>query len=391
MHDAVLDQVNRQLKSGFRWLRFSPAVEAEFLKEFAASRIRIVHVWAIVGTLIYDMVWVGDATMIPDMLPQLIFVRLAIFTPFALFATLAIRKWPSPRNYDILSICVVVLGAFLPMSVAVFTTSPHLFIYQNANVLVFLFLVIGLRPRFRATLLGLLLLTCIQLTTTKLNGSLDDVTYEALVSFYGTVSVFLALGAYFQEHSERLNFLNQLRGTLLHRVVTAQSEQDELTGLLNRRSLTRIADDIWKNPGKNASVSAIMLDIDNFKLFNDVHGHIEGDTCIRSVSRCISDAVGDQGVTFRFGGEEVLVLLPNVQPAQALAMAETIRSAIEAQNILHRGTSGIVTASLGIAGGPTLDIGLEDLLKHADTALYEAKRLGRNRVAWLGDALQQTA
>ncbi|EHS53838.1 diguanylate cyclase [Rhizobium sp. PDO1-076] len=388
MRDAMLQQVERQLTSGFRLLRFYPAIEAAYLKEFTASRVRIVHVWAIVGTLIYNMVWVGDATMVPDMLPELMFVRFAVFTPFAVLATLAIRRWPSPRNYDILSLCVVVLGALLPMAVAVFTTSPYLFIYQNANVLVFLFLVIGLRPRFPATLLGLALLVCIQLTTTKLNGSLDAVTYEALISFYGTVAIFLALGAYFQEHSERLNFVNQLRGTLLHQQVERQSEQDELTGLLNRHSLARVAAKMWTKPGSDTSVFAIMLDIDSFKLFNDVHGHIEGDTCIRAVSRCIADVVGDQGITFRFGGEEILVLLPNIQSTEALALAETIRNAIEAEKIPHRGTTGVVTASLGVAGGLTRNVSLEDLLKQADAALYEAKHRGRNRVAWMDAELR---
>jgi diguanylate cyclase (GGDEF)-like protein len=388
MRDAMLEQVDRQLMSGFRWLRFYPAIEAVYLKEFAAARVRIVHVWAIVGTLIYDMVWVGDATMVPDVLPHLIVARFAIFTPFALLATLAIRKWPSPRNYDILSLCVVVLGALLPMAVAVFSTSPHLFVYQNGNVLVFLFLVIGLRPRFFATLLGLALLVGIQLTTTKLNGTLDAVTYQALISFYGTVSIFLALGAYFQEHSERLNFLNRLRGTLLHQQLEQHSEQDELTGLLNRRSLARIAGAMWTKADSDTSAYAIMLDIDSFKLFNDVHGHIEGDTCIRAVSQCIERTVANQGTTFRFGGEEILVLVSRIEKEEAMALAERIRHAIEAQKIPHSGTSGVVTASLGVAGGLTRHVSLEGLLKQADAALYEAKHLGRNRVAWLDSELQ---
>jgi len=391
MRDAMLEQVDRQLRSGFRWLRFYPAIEAPYLKEITASRVRIVHVWAIVGTLIYDMVWVGDATMVPDVLPQLIFVRFAIFTPFALLATLAIRKWPSPRNYDILSLCVVVLGALLPMTAAVFSTSPHLFVYQNGNVLVFLFLVIGLRPRLPATLLGLILLVSIHLTTTKLNGTLDAVTYQALISFYGTVAIFLALGAYFQEHSERLNFLNRLRGTLLHQQLERKSEQDELTGLLNRRSLARIAGMMWTTSDSDTSVFAIMLDIDNFKLFNDVHGHIAGDTCIRAVSQCIAETVGEQGTTFRFGGEEILVLMPGVKAEDALALAERIKRSIEAQAIPHRGTSDVVTASLGVAGGLSRHVSLEDLLKKADAALYEAKHLGRNRIVWLGDELQNAS
>lgn len=383
MSVVTLGDVDRQIGRGFKLLRFAPAIEAAFLRDYAASRVRLAVVWAVIGTLIYDSVYFGDATMMPDVFWQLVLVRFGIFTPFALISVLALRRWPSARNYDLLSISVAVLGVSLPMSVAVFSSSPYLFVYQNGNVAAFLFFVIALRPRFATIVLGLALMCAVQFTTTKLNGSFDDVTYTGIITFYVTLTIFLAMSAYFMEHKDRLNFLHQLRGSLLHAELERKSERDELTGLFNRHSLARLRHTIWSGEDAAATVAVIMLDIDRFKLFNDVHGHIEGDDCLRAVCRCILREVAGAAETFRFGGEEILVLMTDVEREQASDVAERIRAAIEALGIRNRGLADgqVVTASLGVALGKPIEASLEDLLRAADAALYEAKRGGRNTVS----------
>ncbi|MDE1993823.1 MAG: GGDEF domain-containing protein, partial [Rhizobiaceae bacterium] len=150
MDSLTLEDVDRQIGNGFPLLRFIPAIEAAFRRDYAANRVRLAIVWAVVGTLIYDMVFFGDATMMSDVYPQLIIVRFGIFTPYALISVLALRRWPSALNYDLLAISVAFLGALLPMSVAAYSHSPYLFAYQNGNVAAFLFFVIALRPRFPA-------------------------------------------------------------------------------------------------------------------------------------------------------------------------------------------------------------------------------------------------
>lgn len=382
MNAVKLEEVDDQIRNGFRLLRFKPAIESLFLKDYAANRARLAPLWAVVGTLIYDLVYFGDRTMMADVFSQLVMVRFGIFTPFALFTVVALRRWPTALNYDLLAIGVAVLGVLLPMSVAMHSTSPYLFVYQNGNVAAFLFFVIALRPRFATILIGLVLMCTVQFTTTKLSGAFDDVVYTGIVTFYVTLAIFLALSAYFTEHKDRLNFLNQLRGSLLHVQLEQKSERDELTGLFNRHSLERMRSSIWNANGEVASIAVIMLDIDRFKLFNDVHGHMEGDDCIRAVSQCISREIGANGTAFRFGGEEILVLMPDTNCEVAYAIAERTRRSIEALGIRHRGLDdGHVTASLGVTCGKTSQESLDDLLKTADSALYEAKRAGRNTVS----------
>ncbi|MGG6895583.1 MULTISPECIES: GGDEF domain-containing protein [Rhizobium] len=385
----TLEEVDRQIRNGFRFLRFKPAIEKLFLQDYAANRVRLAPIWAVVGTLIYDLVYFGDRTMMADVFSQLVLVRFGIFTPFALFSVIALRRWRSALNYDLLAICVAVLGVSLPMSVAMHSGSPYLFVYQNGNVAAFLFFVIALSPRFATILIGLVLMCAVQFTTTKLSGAFDDIVYTGIITFYVTLTIFLVLSAYFTEHKDRLNFLNQLRGTLLHTQLEQKSERDELTGLFNRHSLDRVRSSIWRANGEVASVAVIMLDIDRFKLFNDVHGHVEGDECIRAVCQCISREIGANGTSFRFGGEEILVLLPDTNCEVAFAIAERTRRSIEALGIRHRGLDGHVTASLGVTCGKPSQASLEDLLKTADAALYEAKRVGRNTVTVGRAAMRQ--
>jgi len=386
---VTLDQVERQRARGFRFLRFCPEIEVRFRKDYAAERVRLAVIWGIIGTLIYDLVYFGDRTMMADVFSGLLTVRFFIFTPFVIACILAVRRWPNAALYDALSVAIAVLGVTLPMAVATDSQSPYLFVYQNGNSAAFLFFVIALRPRFPAILIGLVLMCASHFATTSLTGAFDAVTYSGIVTFYVTLSIFLAVSAYFLEQKDRQNFLNQLRGSLLYQQLEHNADRDELSGLLNRRSLARVRDALWSAAAPG--IAAILLDIDHFKRFNDVHGHIEGDACIRAVSQCILANADEGAFVFRFGGEEILVLSAGRTALQALAQAERIRAAIEALAIPHRGLDdGCVTVSLGVALAFPPVTTLERLLQDADAALYEAKRLGRNTVA-LADGLVPSA
>jgi diguanylate cyclase (GGDEF)-like protein len=252
-----------------------------------------------------------------------------------------------------------------------------------------MFFVIVLRPRFPVALIGLVLMTLIHAVTMAISGAFDDLTYTSIISFVLTAAVFMAAGAYFLEHIDRRNFLHRLRGSLLHAQLLEKSEHDELTGLLNRHSLARIRENLWNGGSRMRTVAAILLDIDHFKLFNDVHGHLEGDDCLRAVAKSIAEQVGETARVFRFGGEEFLILAKDAEALGTLAMAERIRSAIESLNIRHRGLpDGRVTVSIGLAIGRPSEHALEELLSQADTALYEAKHMGRNMVAMSPEAAE---
>lgn len=167
---------------------------------------------------------------------------------------------------------------------------------------------------------------------------------------------------------------------------------DPLTGLGNRRSATELIDRVWRNPDiPKASIAFIMADIDRFKQLNDTAGHATGDECIKRVARAIEHSVrmGEDAV-FRYGGEEFLVVLTHASPDLAWAIAERIRSTVEALGIVNpgikrgAGSDGLVTISLGIAFARE-GVAAETVAKWADDSLYDAKRNGRN-VVFLSNA-----
>jgi diguanylate cyclase (GGDEF)-like protein len=131
-------------------------------------------------------------------------------------------------------------------------------------------------------------------------------------------------------------------------------------------------------------VSVIMLDIDHFKNINDNYGHPSGDMVLRHVSDILKVSVRKSDFLGRYGGEEFVIILPETGPDDALQVAEKIRRTIESSPIkINADVTLNITLSAGVSGSNAAkqSILLQDILKWADDALYQAKRSGRNRVA----------
>lgn len=163
------------------------------------------------------------------------------------------------------------------------------------------------------------------------------------------------------------------------------SATDGLTGLANRRQFDETFDTEWQRAARlRLPLTIAMLDVDEFKAYNDHFGHQAGDDCLRRVGavlRACAQRSGDLAV--RYGGEEFVVILPGVGRDEGAALAETIRRTMQAQGLQHTDASpaGVVTVSIGIASCiPRPGERPHDLLKAADAAMYEAKRRGRNNV-----------
>ena len=120
------------------------------------------------------------------------------------------------------------------------------------------------------------------------------------------------------------------------------------------------------------SFSIILLDIDNFKKFNDTYGHTEGDQLLADVGKILSNEVRGLDLVARFGGEEFLILLPETELATTCKVAERIRKSVEAK------TS--ITLSLGVTSCSSGTYTIENFIKKADDAMYQAKQKGKNRV-----------
>jgi diguanylate cyclase (GGDEF)-like protein len=171
------------------------------------------------------------------------------------------------------------------------------------------------------------------------------------------------------------------------------AKADALTGLANRRGFDERLEEEWNRAARRGEPLALLLiDVDLFKSYNDIYGHIGGDTCLRCIARVIADTLQRHSdVAARFGGEEFAVILPDTQLETALRVAESIRMAVVAMNLPHSGNpEGVQTISIGVAAGaPGENASVVSLLIASDHALYRAKYLGRNRVEGATVAMPQ--
>jgi diguanylate cyclase (GGDEF)-like protein len=172
----------------------------------------------------------------------------------------------------------------------------------------------------------------------------------------------------------------------LRETLHAQSIRDSLTGLFNRRYLEETLErELQRACRQDQSLGVVMIDIDHFKHFNDTFGHDAGDAVLRQVGKLLMTNIRASDIACRYGGEELTLILPDATLSDTYRRAEQIREAIKTLTLEHRGELlGVITASLGIACFPTAGLTGEDLIRAADTALYRAKALGRDRVITAG-------
>ena len=170
-----------------------------------------------------------------------------------------------------------------------------------------------------------------------------------------------------------------------------QALLDGLTGVANRRQFDAVLEREWNRVQRDGRpLALLMIDVDNFKAYNDRYGHLQGDKVLIAIAQTLAGCVvRSSDLAARYGGEEFAVILPATDTAGACANAERIRAAIVALNVPHvDAASGIITVSVGVAAlSPNLTSGFLVLVQTADSALYNAKRSGRNRTAVMPEEL----
>lgn len=163
------------------------------------------------------------------------------------------------------------------------------------------------------------------------------------------------------------------------------SYQDSLTGIANRRMFDQVLQRQWASAiREQQALSLIILDIDEFKKYNDHYGHSKGDEALQQVAQKIQKVLRASDLAARFGGEEFVVLLPETTAQSACIVAERIRASVEAVQIPHAQASAApyVTISLGVGSiTPSSEDEMHEFIRTVDAELYRAKNEGRNRYA----------
>lgn len=261
---------------------------------------------------------------------------------------------------------------------------------DNPTTLLWLGVIPGLSMMFLGlasalSFLGLVLVAMVILYLTPLSAFLG-LSFNPVFDEWFMILVFFV----FTVFSATLEFLRRMTSLRLEesrKEILRLSYYDDLTQIFNRRSFDNALNELWNSPfHAHRPVSLMMIDIDNFKLYNDNFGHLQGDKILTRIALTINSVISEETYTLaRYGGEEFVVLLPDTDSEKATEIAETVKETVSNLGLVYFDTSEsaskVLSVSIGVATEDlsTLDTA-ETLIRIADENLYRAKRNGKNSV-----------
>ena len=384
MELPALDRANArspyavQLNRGFERLRFDRLLEKEFRDLYSAQswpRVRLAVLIAFMPLCAVVLIQLFvDAPTRGLTLP-----RLAVLFPLLVTTAGALHLPAAKRYHPMIAAASVLVAGLL---VTYFAHSGGVDGPSNllgAQMLVMLFACLFLGLRFdTAAVIGAILFAS-HLIAGALGGqSFAELAYSA--ALLGSATCAALATTYKLEHVIRTSFLET-------RVLHELAERDGMTGLYNRRIFDDYAKRVWRQSQREGQpLSIVMVDIDDFKIYNDLYGHQAGDDTLKKVAETIAScAQRPFDFSARYGGEEFVLLLYGSPNDYSQGLPEQIRRAVLALEIPHAGSrvAGIVTVSIGVAiVDPAAGRSLAGAIQIADEALYEAKQAGRNRVVF---------
>lgn len=207
---------------------------------------------------------------------------------------------------------------------------------------------------------------------------LEDITFQLRLMIFGTGLFFVLCLLFLAIHKKQRRLIHQNIGET-HRWIKNAME-DALTGAQNRRALDTALSKFAKG---NRLYAILMCDIDHFKKYNDRYGHLEGDKVLRCIADTIKSTLREQDTLYRYGGEELVVILDKTNKKSAVQIAQRIKETIQDLSLPHPDSGHkIVTVSIGCASNSEIKDNTKNLVKLADEHLYAAKRGGRNCIAY---------
>lgn len=391
----ILGKIDAYLAKPPITLFFDREIEAIFVRDRSAMRARQAYLAGLIAVLAFNVmlcVEYASGEIEPTAAVRVLVASHAIVTiPCLVFAAVLrrnasakLRELLMALGYGLVTVGSVVLNQNLRGEAAVYDAFTSVLIPITCNI--------ALPMAFVTAALGSAFGVAALTVSAFLHAGFSPDAQSAMATLYGAGAVMTLVANYRFELAERTNYLNYLRESLrnadiarANRHLTQLSRTDFLTGLPNRRDFDeRLAVAVRRSCEEGRPLTVLVLDIDNFKLYNDVYGHLEGDGCLRRVAQAIAGAAASEGCfAGRIGGEEFAVALPGAEIETAGVVADRIRGAVRALKIQHRGLGDrrYVTISVGVAAlNPLCPEEPVPLLARADAALYKAKRDGRDKI-----------
>jgi len=386
-HEATEEELSTALRSKNRLLTFPEKLEKLFLDQHIPRSIRRFHVLLPVIFFLYTILITGIIGAIPKSGITL-WLTIVISVTLSIICTMALSffkqfnlwfKWYGGFGSAVVIAATIIITGLFPLG----QNSPLLYAGIIFAILI-VYTCVGLTFLwgFTANLIGgLSAILLMNFNDILINWSLFNRIYIC--------SSILGLGlSYALENQERKNFLNTLllritikKGEDLTKQLESLSRLDSLTGIANRRHLDEILDDEWNRAMRqNQPLTIMLIDVDHFKLYNDKFGHLAGDSCLRQVAQLFARMTKRSGeLAARYGGEEFVLVYPAMDATLAKEQAARLLHQIATLALPHP-SGQFVSFSIGLCVSvPSPEVDVAQLLRHADTALYQAKANGRNR------------
>ena len=400
--DALRCELEAALRRGAPVRALSPELERRYRAATWRGRSRGTRTWLVVVAIIDLLCLAIDRVVMPEYLLQCVIARGLLLTPLYLGAAVLLMR-PRARWVAGIAVCapavaLVLVGGYLGSLIG----GVHGERYWMAGLFASFAATIVANVQFRYTvlqaMLSLLAFEALLLGRAGhsiVENAIDQIEFVA----YYPACILVALDVRrWLERMHRRNFLLALRDELRVQELAAANARltvlcntDALTDVANRRFFDEALARTWSAAAAaNEALGVMMVDVDHFKILNDVAGHGEGDRCLQAIASAVKANIRPgTDLVARYGGEEFVVILAGADRHAALAIAEQTRTAVERLGLENPGLTGRrrLTVSVGVAcvrPGRTR-LSRTQLVRAADEALYVAKQTGRNRVCFAFD------
>ncbi|MDQ5925943.1 MAG: hypothetical protein QG554_885 [Pseudomonadota bacterium] len=391
------DEVERLLNSGKHALRLPEPLEKTFLRDAGHQRLRTMVISGVLVAFVFNWLLLSDWLLTPDQFDLALRLRLFLFTPAIIVGVFLLPRLPSPSMREWLLVAPGAGAAAINAWLSISSSDPFAAPYLVSLASIAMFSNSVVRMRFApAVVLDVIIMALYVVAALSMSAEHIPILIPGVLLLSCTM-VFTLYGCYCQERDDRLNWLLHLRERLLLKDLESAnlelhdaSRSDMLTEVANRRHFDEHLAEVWEQVKRDGGeVAIMMIDVDHFKAYNDRYGHPVGDACLRAVAGALKRRLRGPGdLIARYGGEEFIAVLGGTSLPTVRGAAERIRRGIEGLNLLHAtsSTHEVVTVSIGVATmNPSADgATITRLISAADTALYQAKDGGRNRVVAMG-------
>ena len=293
------------------------------------------------------------------------------------------RKSLLTRYIDFIVIVLSISSAMIVLYIENLSTPANIPIYSTGTMIITLFFNVVLQQQFRHACFCSLTILTIFLINRFMVIDVNDPHFLISCFDHIVVTSISLIARYLIDFNHRRSYLNFLLAGYKTKSLEKLATTDPLTGLFNRRFFQDQAALMFEQAKrKHTNVALLFIDVDFFKLYNDNYGHKAGDECLINISDVISQSVRDSDVLARYGGEEFVIILDNTSKKTAITFANRLNQMVLDRKLEHQYSkiSDVVSVSIGICDNVDTTISnLDELIRRADIALYQAKDKGRNR------------